>query len=81
MKTRYETIYINNKTTNLYIARQLFLKKKITQREMLEFSQNLTREDLIQKAYQLGFFVKEKTEEKTKYEPKESKLYEDNELL
>ena len=69
-----ETIYINEKTDNFYIARWLWLKKRITQSEMIEYAKK-SRDELITLLYDYGFKVKVSGEKKAKYEPASAQLF------
>jgi len=75
-----ETIYINNSNT-FYLARMLFLKKKITQAEMFEFSKSKSFKELVELANDLGLKVKNSKAKEAVYEPSDSKLFDDSELF
>ena len=74
-----ETIFINERTDNFYIARWLFLKRKITQAEMIEYSKK-SREELIRILHDHNFKVKISGEKKVKFEPSDSVLFDDKDF-
>ena len=75
-----ETIYINDKTDNFFIARWLFLKKRITQAEMIEYSRK-PRDELIKILNDFNFKVKISGKKKPIFEPTGSELFANDELF
>jgi len=68
-----ETIYISKTTNAFYLARWLFLKKKITQLEMFEYGKK-SKEELIKIICDFGFKVKEREKREAEYTPTDSDL-------
>ena len=69
-----ETIYVSDTTDNFFLARWLFLKKRITQSEMIEYAKK-SREELIKLINDYGFKVKIRNAEKPVYQPTGSELF------
>jgi len=69
-----ETIYVSENTTPFYLARWLFLKKKISQKEFKEYV-NMSKEELINILCDFNFKIKFRGQDKVVFEPTGSQLF------
>jgi len=70
-----ETINITKNTDKYYLSRWLFLKKKITQKEMFEYNNTKTRDEMITLIHDMGFKIKVREKDEVSYDPASSELY------
>jgi len=69
-----ETIFVSKTSDTFYLARWLFLKKKITQAEMIEYSKK-SYDELVTIINDFGIKVKIRNENKVRYEPSGTSLF------
>ena len=70
-----ETLYISNRSDTFFLARWLWLKKKISQTEMVELAKTKTFDELIEIISDHGFMVKVRGNKKATYAPTDSELF------